>query len=127
MKKIFLLILLTIGSYITYAQTLHDSFQRDIELEAAIQRYNLTSFIDQPVNFICDTIEKTASAVEINAYLNIYAPRVKNSVIRKASETNNGFVQTYGVYKNEDAIYYIIIKLNSLSGFLEELVIEKNN
>jgi hypothetical protein len=51
----------------------------------------------------------------------------KNSQINKASETNNGYVQTYGIYKNDEAIYYVRLSMNQLSGKLEEVFVERNN
>lgn len=124
--KYLLVLFIAFNCLSLQAQELHDAFTKDAELEASLKKYDLSAFVSEPVNFICDTVDKTATAQELNVYLNLYLPRVKNSIIRKASETNNGFVQTYGLYKQEDALYYIVLKLNPLSGKLEEVVVEKN-
>jgi hypothetical protein len=54
-------------------------------------------------------------------------PVINNTVLKKASETNNGYVQSFGLYKGDDALYYVRFNLNPLSGKLEEVVVEKND
>lgn len=109
------------------AQAEHESFKQDKELETALVQKNLTPFITEPVIFIFDTLERQVNAVDLQKLMKTYLPVVKNTVIKKASETNNGYVQTFGLYKADDALYYVRLTLNPLTAKLEEVVVEKNN
>lgn len=110
------------------AQEMHDAFKQDAELKEAFMKLDMSIFMSEPVNFICDTIDKTVSNVtSLNNLMrqNILFP--KNTQVKKASETNNGYVQTFGIYKNDDAIMYVRFTLNAETGKLEEVVVERNN
>jgi hypothetical protein len=125
--KWILTLIIAFGSVTLMAQAQHEAFKQDKELEAAFLQKNLSAFIDEPVTFIFDTLERQVNAVELQQLMKTYVPTVKNSVIRKASETNNGFVQSFGLYKGDDALYYVRFTLNPLTSKLEEVVVEKNN
>jgi len=127
MKIITILFTLLLLGIMAFGQAQHDAFLKDKELEQSMLKYDFKSFIDEPVLFISDTTERNLTSNELTAYLNFYLPKVKGASIKKASETNNGFIQTYGLYKQDDALYYIVLKLNPLSSKLEELVVDKNN
>lgn len=126
LKQFFFLTLITISLFAS-AQAEHESFKQDQELLNAVVQRDLKQFISEPVTFTCDTLEKQVSALELTGLIKQYFPVVKNTIIKKASETNNGFVQSFGMYKGEDALYYIRCTLNPLTGKLEEVVVEKNN
>lgn len=110
------------------AQEEHESFKKEAELKAAFLKMDLTPFMEEPVNFICDTLDRTAkTAGSLNELLKLCVTFPKNTTVRKASETNNGYVQTLGIYKNDDALMYVRFTLNPESGKLEEVLIEKND
>lgn len=126
LKHLFLFALIAI-SFCASAQAEHESFKQDKELLSAVVQRDLKEFILEPVTFTYDTLERQVSALELTGLIKQYFPVVKNTIIKKASETNNGFVQSFGMYKGEDALYYIRCTLNPLTGKLEEVVVEKNN
>ena len=109
------------------AQTQYEAFGKDKELQAALIKYDLKEFVEGPVLFTCDTVEKKVNATQLALLMKTHLPVIKKTVIKKASETNNGFVQSYGMYDGDDALYYVRFTLNPLSGKLEEVVVEKNN
>ncbi|MES2780101.1 MAG: hypothetical protein V4651_09430 [Bacteroidota bacterium] len=128
MKKLFLATALFFSlSTVLFAQTQHEAFAKDKELHTGLLAYDLKEFVDEPVLFTCDTVEKKANAAQLAALMRTHLPVLKNTVIKKASETNNGYVQSFGMYQGDDALYYVRFTLNPLSGKLEEVVIEKNN
>lgn len=128
MKKILLSAVLFISAYTAVrAQTQHEAFAKDQELQAGLLKYDLKAFVDEPVLFTCDTLEKKVGAAELGALMKVYFPAIKNAVVKKASETNNGYVQSFGLYQGDDALYYVRFNLNPLTGKLEEVVVEKNN
>ena len=121
-------LMLAIASVTAMAQDAqHEAFKKDKELEAAFLQKNLSAFVDEPVTFVCDTLERQVNAVELQQLMKTYVPTVKNGVIKKASETNNGYVQSFGLYKGDDALYYVRFTLNPLTSKLEEVMVEKNN
>lgn len=128
MKRIFFSILF-FGFLIANAQEEHEAFKKDAELKTAFMRLDMSAFMETPVNVICDTLDRTVhSPSSLNALLKTCITFPKNTSVRKASETNNGYVQTFGIYnKNEDALMYVRFTLNPESGKLEEVVIEKND
>jgi hypothetical protein len=126
MKLIHTLVLV-FASLTAMAQAQHEALKKDKELEAAFVQKDLSAFIDQPVTFVFDTLERQVNSAELQKMMKTYVPNVKNGVIKKASETNNGYVQSFGIYKDEDALYYVRFTLNPLSGKLEEVAVEKNN
>lgn len=119
---------LCVCSYIAvYAQAQHEAFTKDKELQTGLLKYDLKEFVDEPVLFTCDTVEKKVGAAELATLMRMYFPTLKNTVVKKASETNNGYVQSFGLYQGDDALYYVRFNLNPLTGKLEEVVVEKNN
>jgi hypothetical protein len=128
MKKLLLLttLLLSISATL-FAQTEHEAFAKEKELHTALLKYDLAAFVDEPVLFTCDTVEKKANAAQLSALMKTHLPVIKNTIIKKASETNNGYVQSFGMYQGDDALYYVRFILNPLSGKLEEVTVEKNN
>ncbi len=129
MKKMILSAVLCMAVYTAvYAQAQHDAFAKDKELQTGLLKYDLKEFVDEPVLFTCDTVEKKVGAAELATLMKMYFPAtIKNTVIKKASETNNGYVQSFGLYQGDDALYYVRFNLNPLTGKLEEVVVEKNN
>lgn len=128
MKKLLIAAIFFVSiSSALFAQTQHESFTKDKELHNALLKYDLKEFVDEPVLFTCDTIEKKANATQLSLLMKTHLPVIKNTVIKKASETNNGYVQSFGMYKGDDALYYVRFTINPLSGKLEEVVVEKNN
>ncbi len=130
MKKVTLAFIITAFFFASNAQTqiqMHGSFAKDKELQDAILKFDMAPFVKDNVVFVFDTIEREVPLKELNSLLksNLHVP--KNGLIKKASETNNGYVQTYGIYKNDDAIVYIRFTMNQISGMLEEVSVEKNN
>ncbi len=128
MQKIIVLICLTF-SISAFAQEEHESFKKDAELKAAFLKLDMTAFVEEPVNFICDTIDKTPkTAAALNTLMRTYITFPKNTQVRKASETNNGYIQNFGIYnKTDDALMYVRFSLNPISGKLEEVMVEKND
>ncbi len=120
-------LILAFASVTAMAQAQHESFKKDKELEAALVKKDLSAFIDQPVTFVYDTLERQVNSAELEKMMKTYVPNVKNGVYKKASETNNGYVQSFGLYKGDDALYYVRFTLNPLTGKLEEVAVEKNN
>jgi hypothetical protein len=128
MKKFWITLSLLCSAAFLFAQAQHGSFTQDKELETALVNYDLKAFVTEPVAFTCDTVERKASAADLSVLIKTYFPPVKKTTIRKASETNNGYVQSFGMYnKEEDALYYIRFTLNPLTSKLEEVVVEKND
>ncbi|MFA6261181.1 MAG: hypothetical protein WC760_06930 [Bacteroidia bacterium] len=128
MKSLFFS-LLFFGFFAANAQEEHEAFKKDAELKTAFMRLDLTAFMETPVNVICDTLDRTVNTPSsLNALMKTCVEFPKNSSVRKASETNNGYVQTFGIYnKAEDALMYVRFTLNPESGKLEEVMIEKND
>jgi hypothetical protein len=127
MKKIWITLAIICSTSSLFAQAEHESFKQDKELQMALVNYNLKTFVAEPVAFTCDTVERKAQAADIDLLIKTYFPPVKKTTIRKASETNNGYVQSFGMYtKEDDALYYIRFTLNPLTSKLEEVVVEKN-
>lgn len=133
MKKFFLSLIVSFVFISAKAQLnehseneLHESFQQDKELKAAVLKFDLTLFINDKTNFIVDTIEKIVNAKDLNRLMKEYIPLPKNSQIRKASESNNGYTQTYGVYKGDDALTYVRFTFSQETGILQEVAVEKN-
>lgn len=127
MKKIWLTLSLLCSSIFLFAQAQHGAFAQDKELEAALHKYDLKEFVSEPVAFTCDTVERKANAAELAVLIKTYFPPVKKTVVKKASETNNGYIQSFGMYTaDDDALYYIRFVMNPLTAKLEEVVVEKN-
>lgn len=126
MLKTILFTLICTLTFSAFAQAQHESFKQDKELEKAFIQKNFNQFISEPVTFIFDTLERQVTSAQLTDLMNTYVPKIKNTVIKKASETNNGYVQSFGMYKGDDALYYVRFTLNPLSGKLEEVVVEKN-
>jgi uncharacterized membrane protein required for colicin V production len=128
MKKFLFFFFASCVSLSMFAQAQHEAFKQDQQLQAALLKYDMREFVNEPVSFVFDTLERQVNAVELNKLMKTYIPVVKNTTIKKASETNNGYVQSFGMYtKEDDALYYVRFTLNPLSGKLEEVVVEKNN
>ncbi len=126
MKKIWLTLSILCSTTLLFAQAQHDAFKQDKELQTALINYDLRAFVTEPVTFVCDTIERQVNAAQLSELMKKYIPSSKKIVIRKASEANNGYVQSFGLYKDEDALYYVRFTLNPLTSKLEEVVVEKN-
>ncbi len=134
MKKILSTIIVSLVFFGAKAQLnehseneMHESFQRDKELKAAFLKFDLTSFINDNTNFVVDTIERMVNAKDLNRLMKEYIQLPKNSQIRKASESNNGYTQTFGVYKGDDALTYVRFTFSQETGVLQEVSVEKNN
>lgn len=129
MKHLFVIVFTLLSTTTLFAQEPtagHDSFKQDEQLKAALIKMDMTPFVDQPVSFICDTMERVVKAPDLNLLMKTTISIPKNSEVKKASETNNGYVQSYGIYNADDALMYVRFTLNSLTGKLEEVVVEKN-
>jgi hypothetical protein len=134
MKKIISTIFVTLLFFSAKAQLnehteseLHESFQRDKELKAAVLKFDLTLFINDKTNFVVDTIERLVDSKDLNKLMKEFIPLPKNSQIRKASESNNGYTQTFGVYKGDDALTYVRFTFSQENGALQEVSVEKNH
>lgn len=130
MKKIILTLFVLFA--FTYAKSqesveLHESFKHDKELKDAILKFDMTPFMADNANFVFDTVARIVNTAEMNKLLKRYLHIPKNGQIKKASESNNGYTQTFGIYKGDDAIAYIRFTLSQLEGTLEEVHVEKNN
>jgi hypothetical protein len=107
---------------------MHESFKQDKELKDAFMKFDLTPFLQDKANFVFDTIEREVSTnKELVSLIKDYIKIPKSSEIRKASETNNGYIQTFGIYKGDDALYYVRFTLSPITSKLEEVTVEKNN
>lgn len=127
MKKIWFTLSLLCTSLFLFAQTQHGSFTQDKELETALHNYDMRAFVAEPVAFTCDTVERKVGAADLAVLMKTYFPPVKKTVVKKASETNNGYIQSFGMYTaDDDALYYIRFVMNPLTAKLEEVVVEKN-
>jgi len=126
MKSLFLIVF-SLFTFSVFAQEEHESFKKDAELKEAFLKLDMSAFMSEQVNFICDTIDKTPKTVDaLNTLMKSTILFPKNTVVRKASETNNGYVQTFGIYtKTDDALMYVRFTLNPLTGKLEEVQVEK--
>jgi hypothetical protein len=105
----------------------YDSFKKEHELKTAFLKFDMTAFAQDNVVFVCDTIERQVKPAELNDLMKTHVRIPKNTQIKKASETNNGWVQTFGVYKGDDALMYVRFTLNPDTEKLEEVSVEKNN
>lgn len=126
MKKTWLTLSILFSTTFLFAQAQHDAFKKEKELQAAFVNYDMKSFVTEPVTFICDTMERQVNAAQLTSLMKKYIPNSKKIIIKKASEANNGYVQSFGLYKDEDALYYVRFTLNPLTSKLEEVVVEKN-
>jgi hypothetical protein len=125
-KCIFLL-LFTFTSVIGFAQTMYGSFTKEAELMEAMSNYDYTKLVNSNVLFSYDTLETEVNLAVLNALMRKYVILDKNTKIKKAAETNNGYVQTMGLYnKNEDALMYVRFEFSPLDGKLKEVYLEKN-
>jgi hypothetical protein len=125
-KCIFLL-LFTFTSVIGFAQTMYGSFTKEAELMEAMSNYDYTKLVNSNVLFSYDTLETEVNLADLNALMRKYVILDKNTKIKKAAETNNGYVQTMGLYnKNEDALMYVRFEFSPLDGKLKEVYLEKN-
>ena len=134
MIKLAFICILSLLAVAAYAQTeddhnteTYESFKQDKELKAAIVKLDLTAFATGPIKFMVDTVEKVVSVADIHKYMKRYISVPKNAQIRKASESNNGYSQTFGIYKGDDAITYVRVTLSQVDGTLEEIAVEKNH
>jgi hypothetical protein len=128
MKKIVISVSILFFCLASQAQSqLHESFNKEKELKEAFVKFDMSSFFSEKTSFVCDTIEKEVNVTELNLLMKTYIPMPKNTQVRKASETNNGYIQTFGIYKGDDALYYIRFTLSPLNSKLEEVSVEKNN
>ncbi len=126
-------IVLTIAALLTFtfaqAQTQireYGAFKKESELKSAFQKFDMSAFTKAKVLFVCDTLEKEASLAELNELMKTYIPIPKKSEVKKASETNNGWVQTFGIYKGDDALMYVRFSISPETEKLEEVFVEKN-
>ncbi len=131
MTRLFLTTIFSALTFLsTFAQTQmreYDSFKEEKELKSAFLKFDMSTFAQDNVVFVCDTIEKEVKPAELNKLMKSYINIPKNSQVKKASETNNGWIQTFGVYKGEDAIMYVRFTISPVTGKLEEVNVEKNN
>lgn len=105
----------------------YDSFKKEHELKTAFLKLDMTAFAQDNVVFVCDTIERQVKPSELNDLMRTHVRIPRNTQIKKASETNNGWVQTFGIYKDDDAIMYIRFTINPDNEKLVEVNVEKNN
>lgn len=110
-----------------YAQTLYESFAKEAELMEAITKYDFSKLTNENVIFSYDTIQADVNVTQLNALMRKYVVVDKNTKIKKAAETNNGYVQTLGLYnKQEDALMYVRFEFSPLDGKLKEVQLENN-
>lgn len=127
MKKILLALLILHTACVCVAQTtLYESFNRDAELVEALKQYNFTLFISEPVTFTYDTLERTLTADQVNELMKLYFKPEKKAIVKKAAETNNGYTQTYGIYKDDIAVMYARFEFYQETMMLKEIVLERN-
>ena len=125
--KCIFLVLFTFTSVIGFAQTMYGSFTKEAELMEAMSNYDYTKLVNSNVLFSYDTLEIEVNLADLNALMLKYVILDKNIKIKKAAETNNGYVQTMGLYnKNEDALMYVRFEFSPLDGKLKEVYLEKN-
>jgi hypothetical protein len=106
---------------------MYGSFTKEAELMEAMSNYDYTKLVNSNVLFSYDTLETEVNLADLNALMRKYVILDKNIKIKKAAETNNGYVQTMGLYnKNEDALMYVRFEFSPLDGKLKEVYLEKN-
>jgi hypothetical protein len=126
-NKYFLLIVFLVLSLAGFAQTLYGSFAKEAELMEAMTKYDFSKLTNENVIFSYDTIQADVNVTQLNALMRKYVVVDKNTQIKKAAETNNGYVQTLGLYnKQEDALMYVRFEFSSLDGKLKEVQLENN-
>ncbi|MFN4971620.1 MAG: hypothetical protein ACK45I_03665 [Bacteroidota bacterium] len=127
MKKLLLALFLLPAAFVCMAQnTLYESFNRDAELMEALKQYNFNGFITDPVTFTYDTLERTLTAEQVNQWMKLYFKPEKKSIVKKAAETNNGYTQTYGIYKDDIAVLFARFEFYQENMMLKEIVLERN-
>jgi hypothetical protein len=127
MKKLLLALFILPAAFVCMAQnTLYESFNRDAELMEALKQYNFNGFITDPVTFTYDTLERTLTAEQVNQWMKLYFKPEKKSIVKKAAETNNGYTQTYGIYKDDIAIMFARFEFYQENMMLKEIVLERN-
>jgi len=115
------------AAFVCMAQnTLYESFNRDAELMEALKQYNFNGFITDPVTFTYDTLERTLTAEQVNQWMKLYFKPEKKSIVKKAAETNNGYTQTYGIYKDDIAVLFARFEFYQENMMLKEIVLERN-
>ncbi len=132
MKKMITYVSLMLFCGVLFAQqedmTWFDAFQKDKELRAALLRHDLKPFFKNSVTYVNNNIEKEIKSVEeLNKLLAKDTKLPKNAVIKKVSETNSGWIQTFGIYRGDDPLTFIRFTLNPATGMLDEVTIERNN
>lgn len=127
MKKLLLALFILPAAFVCMAQnTLYESFNRDAELMEALKQYNFNGFITDPVTFTYDTLERTLTAEQVNQWMKLYFKPEKKSIVKKAAETNNGYTQTYGIYKDDIAVLFARFEFYQENMMLKEIVLERN-
>lgn len=129
MKQILAtLIIICALSFTSFAQQMREfgAFKKEAELKSAFLKFDMSSFTKGKVLFVYDTLERAASVSELNNLMKSYISIPKKAVIKKASETNNGWIQTFGIYKDDDALMYIRFSISPETESLEEVFVEKN-
>ena len=129
MKKMITLLFACFSIATAFSQAIqeHDAFKKEAELKNAFLKFDMSSFAQDHVTFVCDTIEKDVKVGELNALMKDYIRIPRNTLVKKASETNNGWIQTFGIYKGDDALMYVRFTMDPISGKLSEVNVEKNN
>lgn len=126
MNKITTLLFVLIISISGWAQTQYEAFNRDADLNNCIKTFDFTTFIDKEVTFTFDTLERQTDAAGLMALMKQYVVVEKKAVLKKAAETNNGYLQTFGIYKNDVAVIFIRFEFDPESMKLKEVFLEKN-
>lgn len=120
-------ILVALATAITgWSQTQFEAFNRDNDLNNSLKTFDFSSFIDQEVTFTFDTLERKTDAAGLMVLMKQFVVVDKKAILKKAAETNNGYLQTFGVYKNDIATLFIRFEFDPESMKLKEVFLEKN-
>lgn len=124
-----LLLLLFFIPLFTFAQQTREfeSFKKVSQLRDALYAFKLENMAAEEVNLLLDTAESKVSGAMVNKALKAYLKLPKKYVINQASEANHGYIQTFGIYDQEEiALYFVTIRINPLNEKIEELQVKPN-
>jgi hypothetical protein len=125
-KLIITLVSIALSSF-AYAQQMHEAFKKETELMMAVKSFDYSALAADVVVFEFDTLHQEVDVAGLNKLIKNYLVPGKQQTFRKAAETNNGYIQTIGLYtKTDDAVMYIRFEFDPLTSKLIEVVLERN-
>jgi hypothetical protein len=135
-RVLFLFMVLLVYPFVSSAQN-NNEYEEDIKefeyfkniapLREALKKRDLAPYLATEVLWISETNEVSVSAHEANTLLKSTIKLPPKYTIKQASETNHGYVQTFGIYgADEVAIYFVALRINMQTKKVEEIRVTIN-